>query len=95
MPEIDIDLKKDKNEYKLLEIEQSSILKKEDDLQNQIVRLNEKIVKLNADSGVSIEELEKRLKILEKKKDDIINQKDSIQDRISHRKITNRIRRNP
>ena len=85
LAEIDIDLKKDKNEYKLLEIEQSSILKKEDDLQNQIVRLNEKIVKLNADSGVSIEELEKRLKILEKKKDDIINQKDSIQDRISHR----------
>ena len=68
-----------------MEIEQSSILKKEDDLQNQIVRLNEKIVKLNVDSGVSIEELEKRLKILEKKKDDIINQKDSIQDRISHR----------
>ena len=85
LAEIDIDLKKDKNEYKLLEIEQSSILKKEDDLQNQIVRLNEKIVKLNADSGVSIEELEKRLKILQKKKDDIINQKDSIQDRISHR----------
>ena len=85
LAEIDIDLKKDKNEYKLLEVEQSSILKKEDDLQNQIVRLNEKIVKLNADSGVSIEELEKRLKILQKKKDDIINQKDSIQDRISHR----------
>jgi len=85
LAEIDIDLKKDKNEYKLLEIEQSSILKKEDDLQNQIVRLNEKIVKLNADSGVSIEELEKRLKILQKKKDDIINQRDSIQDRISHR----------
>lgn len=85
LAEIDIDLKKDKNEYKLLEVEQSSILKKEDDLQNQIVRLNEKIVKLNADSGVSIEELEKRLKILQKKKDDIVNQKDSIQDRISHR----------
>ena len=85
LAEIDIDLKKDKNEYKLLEVEQSSILKKEDDLQNQIVRLNEKIVKLNADSGVSIEELEKRLKILQKKKDDIVNQKDSIQERISHR----------
>ena len=85
LAEIDIDLKKDKNEYKLLEIEQSSILKKEDDLQNQIVRLNEKIVKLNADSGVSIEELEKRLKILQKKKEDTTSQKDSIQDRISHR----------
>ena len=85
LAEIDIDLKKDKNEYKLLEIEQSSILKKEDDLQNQIVRLNEKIVKLNADSGVSIEELEKRLKILQKKKDKIHTDKDSIQNRITQR----------
>ena len=44
-------------------------LKEEDEILNrQIIKLNEKIVKLNADSGVSIEELEKRLKILEKKR---------------------------
>ena len=85
LAQIETDLKGVKQEYKLLDIEQESSIKKEDDLQNQIVRLNEKIVKLNADSGVSIEELEKRLKILQKKKEDTTSQKDSIQDRISHR----------
>ena len=84
LKQIETDLKGVKQEYKLLDIEQESSIKKEDDLQNQIVRLNEKIVKLN-DSGVSIEELEKRLKILQKKKEDTTSQKDSIQDRISHR----------
>ena len=72
--QIETDLKGVKQEYKLLDIEQESSIKKEDDLQNQIVRLNEKIVKLN-DSGVSIEELEKRLKILQKKKEDTTSQK--------------------
>ena len=52
---------------------------------DEIIKLNEKIVKLNADSGVSIEELEKRLGILENKKEDIKSQKTSIQDRITHR----------
>ena len=44
--QIETDLKGVKQEYKLLDIEQESSIKKEDDLQNQIVRLNEKIVKL-------------------------------------------------
>ena len=85
LADIENELKSSIEEYGEMEKEQETIKGKEDDLQNQIVRLNEKIVKLNADSGVSIEELEKRLKILQKKKDDIVNQKDSIQDRISHR----------
>ena len=66
-------------------MEQDTAKSKEEDLQNQIVRLNEKIVKLNADSGVSIEELEKRLKILQKKKDKVNTDKDSIQNRITQR----------
>ena len=84
LPKIETDLKV-KQEFKLLDIEQESTIQKEDELQNQIVRLNEKIVKLNADSGVSIEELEKRTKILIKKKEDVTKQKSSIQDRITHR----------
>ena len=68
-----------------MEKEQETAKGKEEYLQNQIVRLNEKIVKLNADSGVSIEELEKRLKILQKKKDKIDADKDSIQNRITQR----------
>ena len=85
LAKIETDLKEVKQEFKLLDIEQESAIQKEDELQNQIVRLNEKIVKLNADSGVSIEELEKRTKILIKKKDDVTKQKSSIQDRITHR----------
>ena len=85
LAKIETDLKTVKQEFKLLDIEQESAIQKEDELQNQIVRLNEKIVKLNADSGVSIEELEKRTKILIKKKEDVTKQKSSIQDRITHR----------
>ena len=85
LAEIDTDLKSNKNEYKLLEISQKSLKDEEELLNKKIISLNEKIVKLNADSGVSIEELEKRLKILQKKKEDTTAQKDSIQDRISHR----------
>jgi len=85
LAEIDTDLKTNKNEYKLLEINQKSLKEEEDLLNRQIIKLNEKIVKLNADSGVSIEELEKRLGILEDKKEDIQTQKESIQDRITHR----------
>ena len=85
LAEIDIDLKKNKNEYKLLEVSQKGLKDEEELLNKRIISLNEKIVKLNADSGVSIEELEKRLKILKKKKEDILNQKESTQDRITHR----------
>jgi len=85
LAEIDTDLKTNKNEYKLLEISQKSLKDEEDVLNKKIISLNEKIVKLNADSGVSIEELEKRLGILEDKKEDIQTQKESIQDRVTHR----------
>jgi DNA repair exonuclease SbcCD ATPase subunit len=85
LAEIDTDLKTNKNEYKLLEISQKSLKDEEDVLNKRIISLNEKIVKLNADSGVSIEELEKRLGILEDKKEDIQTQKESIQDRVTHR----------
>ena len=83
--DIENDLKSSIEEYGEMEKEQETAKGKEEDLQNQIVRLNEKIVKLNADSGVSIEELEKRLKILQKKKDKVNTDKDSIQNRITQR----------
>jgi len=85
LADIDIDLKSDKNEYKLLEMSQKALKEEEELLNKKIISLNEKIVKLNADSGVSIQELEKRLGILEKKKEDIKKQKESIQNRITHR----------
>ena len=85
LADISEQLKTDKNEYKLLEINQKSLKDEEEILNKRIISLNEKIVKLNADSGVSIEELEKRLGILENKKEDIKSQKTSIQDRITHR----------
>ena len=85
LADIDTQLKTDKNDYKLLEINQKTLKDEEELLNKRIISLNEKIVKLNADSGVSIEELEKRLKILEKKKGDIEASKGSIQDRITHR----------
>ena len=85
LADIENDLKTSIEEYGEMEKKQETAKGKEEDLQNQIVRLNEKIVKLNADSGVSIEDLEKRLKILQKKKDKIHTDKDSIQNRITQR----------
>ena len=85
LSEIETELKSSIEEYGELESDQDSAKQKEEELQNQIVRLNEKIVKLNADSGVSIDELEKRLKILTKKSDKLVSDKNSLQDRITHR----------
>ena len=85
LAEIDTDLKSNKNEYKLYEMNQRALKDEEDVLNKKIISLNEKIVKLNADSGVSIEELEKRLKLLETKRDTIQSDKKSTQDRITHR----------
>jgi len=82
---IDTQLKTDKSEYNLLEINQSSLTTEEDGLNKQIIYLNSKIVKLNADSGVSIEELESRLKILESKLDEVKTKKSSTQELITHR----------
>ena len=85
LAEIDIDLKSNKNEYKLYEMNQKALKDEEEVLNKKIISYNEKIVKLNADSGVSIEELEKRLKLLETKRDTIQSDKKSTQDRITHR----------
>ena len=85
LAQIDTDLKTNKNEYKLLEVSQKSLKDEEDVLNKRIISLNEKIVKLNADSGVSIEELEKRLKNLETKKEGVSTTKGSVQDRITFR----------
>jgi len=85
LAQIDTELKTDKNEYKLLEMSQKALVDEEDILNKQIISLNEKIVKLNADSGVSIEELEKRLKNLEIKKENLETTKGSLQDRITFR----------
>ena len=78
-------LKTDKNDYKLLEINQKALKDEEEVLNKKIISLNEKIVKLNADSGVPIEELEKRLKTLEVKIDEVSKTKESVQDRITFR----------
>jgi DNA repair exonuclease SbcCD ATPase subunit len=85
LAEIDTTLKTDKNEFKLLEIYQTSLKDEEDNLNKQIIKLNEKIVKLNSDSGVSIDELESRLKILQDKIDEVKSSKGAIQERITHR----------
>tara|TARA_B100001564_G_C20622611_1_gene663086 strand:+ start:37 stop:1470 length:1434 start_codon:yes stop_codon:yes gene_type:complete len=85
LADIENNLKSDRVDYKELENEQSLVKDKEEVLNKKIISLNEKIVKLNADSGVTIEELEKRKGILDKKINTISTNKDSIQDRITHR----------
>jgi DNA repair exonuclease SbcCD ATPase subunit len=85
LADIDTQLKTDKNEYKLLELNQSSLKTEEETLNKQIIKLNEKIVKLNADSGVSLDELENRHSILVEKKKEVVLSKSSIQERITHR----------
>jgi DNA repair exonuclease SbcCD ATPase subunit len=64
---------------------QKALVEEEDILNRQIISLNEKIVKLNSDSGVSVEELEKRLNNLELKKDGLETTKGSLQERITFR----------
>jgi len=82
---IETQLKRDKAEYKLLEINQTSLTTEEDSLNKQIISLNSKIVKLNSDSGVSVEELESRLKLLESKLDEVRTKKSE-----THKHITQR-----
>ena len=69
------------NEYKLVDIELGGIKTEEESLNKDLIRLNSKIVKLNSDN-VGIEELEKRKKILSDKETEILNLKNSTQDRI-------------
>ena len=64
LADIETNLKSNKSEYKLLEIEQESAKSKEEELNKEIIKLNGRIVKLNADSGVSVDELENRLNVL-------------------------------
>ena len=85
LAEISTQLKTDKTEYKLLEFNQNSLKEEEELFNKQIIKLNEKIVKLNSDSGVSIDVLEKRLEILQTKLEEVKIQKGSIQERITYR----------
>jgi len=85
LADIETNLKSNKSEYKLLEIEQESAKSKEEELNKEIIKLNGKIVKLNADSGVSVDELENRLKVLTNKQTELLNQKGSLQERITQR----------
>ena len=85
LADIETYLKSNKSEYKLLEIEQESAKSKEEELNKEIIKLNGKIVKLNADSGVSVDELENRLKVLTDKQTELLNQKGSLQERITQR----------
>jgi DNA repair exonuclease SbcCD ATPase subunit/DNA repair exonuclease SbcCD nuclease subunit len=79
---ISTDLTERKSEYKLVEIELTSLKKIEDDLNKDLIRLNGKIVKLNSDT-VGILEIEKRLVILNNKLAELSIQKDATQDRIT------------
>ncbi len=85
LADIDTQLKTDKSEYKLLELNQSALKDEEDGYNKEIIKLNEKIVKLNADSGVSIDELENRLKTLQKKLEEVKIAKSTIQEKINQR----------
>jgi len=82
LAQIETDLKENKNEYKLVEIELNGIRDEEDGLNKDLIRLNGKIVKLNSDL-VGIDELEKRKKILTEKETEILNTKTAIQERIT------------
>jgi hypothetical protein len=70
------------NQYKLVEIELNGIKAEEESLNKDLIRLNGKIVKLNSDN-VGIEELEKRKKILTDKETEIVEVKNSTQERIN------------
>jgi DNA repair exonuclease SbcCD ATPase subunit/DNA repair exonuclease SbcCD nuclease subunit len=82
LAQIETDLKSNKSEYKLVDIELNGIRDEEDGLNKDLIRLNGKIVKLNSDL-VGIDELEKRKKILTDKETEILNVKTATQERIS------------
>jgi DNA repair exonuclease SbcCD ATPase subunit/DNA repair exonuclease SbcCD nuclease subunit len=82
LAEIETNLKENKSEYKLVEIELGGIKDEEDGLNKDLIRLNGKIVKLNSDL-VGIDELEKRKKILVAKEEEILKTKGETQTRIS------------
>jgi DNA repair exonuclease SbcCD ATPase subunit/DNA repair exonuclease SbcCD nuclease subunit len=82
LAEIDTNLKTTRNEYKLTEIELNGLKDEEDSHNKELIRLNGKIVKLNADSGVSIDELERRLEVLKEKETTIQSDKNLLQEKI-------------
>ena len=82
LAQIETDLKSNKSEYKLVDIELNGIRDEEDGLNKDLIRLNGKIVKLNSDL-VGIDELEKRKKILTDKETEILSVKTATQERIS------------
>jgi DNA repair exonuclease SbcCD ATPase subunit/DNA repair exonuclease SbcCD nuclease subunit len=81
LAKIETDLKTNKSEYKLVDIELNGIRDEEDALNKDLIRLNGKIIKLNSDL-VGIDELEKRKKILSDKETEILNTKTLTQERI-------------
>ena len=85
LADITDDLKSNGSEYKLAEIQLESSKLKEDGLNKEILKLNSKIVKLNADSGVTIDELESRLTILDSKLTKLVENKHKTQERITQR----------
>jgi len=85
LADIETKLKADKSEFKLAQIEQSSLKETEDRYNKELIRLNGKIVKLNADSGVSIDELESKLVSLEKKHADLLEEKKTIESKIDEK----------
>ena len=83
LADIDTNLKTAKNEYKLADIELEGLKSEEDSHNKELIKLNGKIVKLNADSGVSIDELENRLTILTNKETTIQTDKQLLQEKIA------------
>ena len=87
LADIQSSLTTDTNRYKLLEISQTSLKQEEEDLNKTLIELNSNIVKLNSDSGVSLEELQNRLKILKEKNDEVKQSLEDISDKVIDREM--------
>lgn len=85
LADIDTQLKTDKNEYKLLEVQQKGLKKEQEEFQSKIVELSSNIVPLKVDSGVSLDELKTKHSNLVQTKEDLIISKSSLQDQIIYR----------
>jgi DNA repair exonuclease SbcCD nuclease subunit len=83
LADIDTQLVEKKNEYKLLTTQHEALKGEEEILNKQIISLNEKIIKLSADSGKSIDELETTHQSLIDRTSKILELKESIQQRIN------------
>ena len=85
LADIDTNLVSKKNEYKLLTTTYEALKGEEEVLNKQIISLNEKIIKLSADSGESIDDLQTKLKTLTTKQSEIVKSKETIQSRIEEK----------